>query len=226
MEQRFVKQKYAEVELREAADGSRTMVGYAAVFNRFSQNLGGFVEQVAPGAFADTLTRGGIVGLVNHDPNWLIATTDSGTLDVAEDERGLSYQMQLDASDPDSLRIAAKIASGKMRGSSFSFRTIADSWSVTEQGFPLRTLDQVELYDVGPVTTPAYRQTEDPDYAVSLRSLSANLGVPLDELSNAARHEGLAGYLTGERNETVEAPASNAAPKLAMARRRFDLQSR
>jgi phage head maturation protease len=39
------------VEFRESHNGIGKLVGYASVFNRLSQNLGGFVEQVAPGAF-------------------------------------------------------------------------------------------------------------------------------------------------------------------------------
>ena len=66
---------------------------------------------------------------------------------------------------------------GTLRGSSFSFDVAPDGveWAQTEQGFPLRRLRSIAaLYDVGPVTFPAYLATEDDELAVSLRSLSVS----------------------------------------------------
>lgn len=178
-------------ELR-TADAGPVLVGYGAVFNRYSQNLGGFVEQVDPAAFNDTLLRGGnVVGLGNHDPSWLIASTESNTMTLGVDGDGLGYAMNLDLADPDGLRAARKAETGKMKGSSFSFRTLEDgeSWSTTDQGFPLRTLRAVELYDVGPVTFPAYKQTEDDGLSVALRSLATSTNETIDRLV-AAAHDG------------------------------------
>lgn len=183
-------------ELRAAGDGSQTLAGYGAVFSKFSQNLGGFVELIAPGAFDDVLSRSGnnVAGLVNHDPNWLLATTDSGTLDLSADTVGLAYAMMLDAADPDAVRAAAKVRTGKMRGSSFSFTVSdgGDEWSLTPQGFPLRTIRTFSgLYDVGPVTFPAYKQTEVDGAAVALRSLAGALNEDVGKLVDLARRNEL-----------------------------------
>lgn len=172
----------AGAELRKSEDGSTaTLAGAAAVFMRYSQNLGGFVEQVAPEAFDDVVAQAergerNTMGLGNHDPSWLLGSTDSDTLALrVEPATGLLYEITLDLADPDGVRMARKVETRKMRGSSFSFRVApdGDEWALTEQGFPLRTLLKVSaLYDVGPVSFPAYRQTEGDDVAVALRSLA------------------------------------------------------
>lgn len=206
-ESRFWRVPAAEV--RDAGDGASTLSGYGALFLRYSQNLGGFVEQIAHGAFDDVLSRSGanVQGLVNHDPNWLLADTESGTLRLAADPTGLAYEMDLDMSDPDAVRAMAKVRTRKMRGSSFSF-TIppgGDEWTLTEQGFPLRTIRAVSgLYDVGPVGTPAYLGTEDDGLSVALRSLAEARNLNLGTVIDLARKNELRSAVEGE----PPAPAS------------------
>jgi HK97 family phage prohead protease len=153
------------VEFR-AADGRLVAAGYASAFNRLSQNLGGFVEQVAPGAFTKTIQEQDVRALFNHDENALLGRLSAGTLRLAEDGTGLGYEIDL----PDTTvgRDVAKLLERKdVSGSSFGFRTVEDDWSETENGFPLRTLKAVSLRDVGPVTFPAYT-----DSTSALRSLA------------------------------------------------------
>jgi phage head maturation protease len=137
------------VELRASEDGSGIgqLTGYAAVFNRHSQNLGGFVETIDPGAFTKSIADAvPVMARMNHDDAHLLGTTWAGTL-----------------------TLEAKVLAerGDMKWSSFAFRTIEDAWSQTEQGFPLRTLRAVQLVDVAPVNSPAYLDT-----TVGLRSLA------------------------------------------------------
>lgn len=163
------------VTFRAASDGSGsagTLAGYAAVYNRLSQNLGGFVEQVDPGAFTQSLADGvPVLARYNHDDNYLLGTSEAETLRVWSDNTGLPYEVDL----PDTgagRDIAVLSGRGDVRYSSFAFRTISDSWSVTEQGFPLRTLLAVQLVDVAPVNNPAYRDT-----SVGMRSLATRTGI-------------------------------------------------
>ena len=67
------------VEIREEGD-TITAVGYAAVFDRLSQNLGGFVERIAPGAFRSTLKQADVRALFNHEPDHLLGRSSTGTL--------------------------------------------------------------------------------------------------------------------------------------------------
>lgn len=154
------------VEERADGDGPPQITGYAAVFNRASQNLGGFVEQVDPAAFNKSLADGvPVMARMNHDDNQLLGTTWAGTLHLEVDGTGLRYTVDLP--DTQAGRDAATLAGrGDLRWSSFAFRTIEDDWSQTDQGFPLRTLRNVQLVDVAPVNSPAYLDT-----TAALRSL-------------------------------------------------------
>ena len=153
-------------ELRATGKGLGTLVGYAAVFNRHSQNLGGFVEQVDPAAFNKSLADGvPVMCRGNHEDDMLLGTTWAETLRLSVDGTGLKYEVDL----PDTgagRDFAALTARGDVKWSSFAFRTIDDEWSMTEQGFPLRTLRAVQLVDVAPVNSPAYLDT-----SVAARSL-------------------------------------------------------
>lgn len=156
------------VELRAKGDGLGTLTGYAAVFNRHSQNLGGFVEQVDPGAFTKSLADDvPVMARGNHDDAMLLGTTWAGTLRLSVDGTGLRYEVDLPdtTAGRDFRELAAR---GDVKWSSFAFRTIEDEWGVTEQGFPLRTLRAVQLVDVAPVNSPAYLDT-----SVAARSLRA-----------------------------------------------------
>lgn len=147
-------------ELRvERAEGRAPKIGgYAAVFGSESVDLGGFTERIAPGAFSGSLTKD-VVALVNHNPDKPLARTTAGTLKLVEDERGLAFEAQL--TDTSHARdVVADIEAGNIKGMSFGFRTLNDAWAKVGQGRWLRTLLDVELLDVSPVTYPAYPSTE------------------------------------------------------------------
>lgn len=183
------------IELRQDGDATR-IAGYAAVFNRFSHDLGGFVERIAPGAFKRVLNRGDdVFALFNHDMDNLLATRGAGTLRLSEDANGLRYEFDLDETDPDHQRVIAKVRRGDLKGSSFGFRigNGGDEWGVTDEDYPLRTITEFSaLRDVGPVTSPAY-----PDTAtiapLALRSLAELTEQPVDTL--VAAGDGLRDFL-------------------------------
>lgn len=148
----------------ETVDGSPRIKGYVAVFNRWSDDLGGFKEKIDPGAFAGTITRDDIRALWNHDEKFVFGRNRSGTLSLIEDQNGLVA----DINPPDaqwSRDAMVSIERGDVTGMSFAFRTISDVWNDDSAGGLTRTLREVELLDVSPVTYPAY-----PDTTVALRS--------------------------------------------------------
>lgn len=162
----------AGLELRSAASGGPgTLVGYAAVFDRFSEDLGLFRETIAPGAFAGCIGRDARA-LVNHDPGQLLGRESNGTLRMAEDSLGL--RVEIDLPDTQVGRdTAANVRRGDLDGMSFSFETAADAW---DRGTtpPTRTLIRCRrVHDVGPVTYPAYTDTR-----VALRSLDRAAAPP------------------------------------------------
>ena len=174
----------AGVELREEGD-TLTAVGYAATFNRLSQNLGGWVEQIRSGTFRSTLNQADVRALFNHEPDHLLGRSSTGTLRMSEDDHGLRYEIDL----PNTTLgrdVAELLRRGDISGSSFGFRTISDEWSATADGYPLRTLTEGALRDGGPVTFPAYSSTE-----ASLRFLADDRELDLTDLIQAAEANNL-----------------------------------
>lgn len=149
----------ANSEFETRAQGKTlTIVGYAAVFNSRSQNLGGFVEQVDPGTFAKTIQEADVRALWNHNADHVLGRSNSATstLRLSEDSTGLAYEVDL--TDTEFNRgLYETIQRGDVTQSSFGFATINDAWGFTEDNFPLRTLKEVQLFDVSPVTYPAYQ---------------------------------------------------------------------
>lgn len=162
----------AELRFVEEGDGGK-FVGYAAVFNSLSHDLGGFREKIAPGAFKRALSENhDVKALFNHDDNVILARSSAGNLSLQEDSIGLRYEFAYDAADPDHQRVKAKVKRGDIRGSSFAFRVngqAGESWEKRTVDGKLvreRTLLDLDLFDVSPVTTPAYPQTD-----VAIRSM-------------------------------------------------------
>lgn len=153
-------------ELVADATASRQIVGYAARFNSPTQIGSYFVEKIAPGAFASAIARPDDVRcLFNHSDNYVIGRTKSGTLRIAEDAQGLRYEA--DAPDTQWANdLLVSIERGDVSQSSFCFRATREEWDETGP-LPVRTILEVELLDVSPVTFPAYDDTE-----VGLRSLN------------------------------------------------------
>lgn len=148
----------SELRVQRRADGVSTISGYAAVFNTLSEDMWGFREKIAPGAFSGVLEND-VRCLFNHDSDHVLGRTAAGTLRLTEDDRGL--HMECDLPDTQCARdLAVSIERGDVSGQSFSFITDSDEWNM-QDGTQVRTITKVgELYDVGPVTFPAYPDTD------------------------------------------------------------------
>ena len=153
-------------ELRAITDekGLRKISGYAAVFNSVSEELSWFKEKIEPGAFGESIGTDDIRALWNHDSNYVLGRNKSGSLMLVEDQHGL--KIEIDPPDTQWARdLMVSIDRGDVSQMSFGFQTITDKWEMSE-GVDMRTLLKVRLFDVSPVTFPAY-----PDTEVGLRSL-------------------------------------------------------
>jgi HK97 family phage prohead protease len=144
-------------ELR-ADDDTRRIVGYAAVFDS-DADLGFFEERIAFGAFSRAIDEDQDVrALWNHDANYVLGRTKSKTLTMAEDKVGL--RIEIDPPDTQTARdFVESIRRGDVDQMSFAFRAVKESWTEREGELPLRELHDVDLFDVSPVTYPAYEAT-------------------------------------------------------------------
>lgn len=158
------------VEERARDDGTRVMRGYAYRFNELSQDLGGFRERVVAGAGGPSLRQNDVTATFNHNASALLGRTASGTLTVGEDREGGWYEISL----PDTTTgrdVAELLKRGDLRGSSFTFRVLDGGQRRAEEddpetGLPIREITAMDVFELGPVTNPAYLSTQ-----ASLRSL-------------------------------------------------------
>ncbi len=150
------------VQIRaDAQDGhTPTLRGTAAVFDSMSEDLGGFREIIAPGAFRAAVNSSDVRCLVNHDPNKILGRSTSGTLRLEETSAGLEFVCDL----PDTT-YARDLMESMKRGdiSQCSFGFTVDEggqrWAKGDDGWT-RTITAIKrLYDVSPVTYPAYPET-------------------------------------------------------------------
>jgi uncharacterized protein len=155
---------FPTLELRMAApeaegENRPHIIGHAAVFNSLSEMLWGFRETISPGAFREAIEKSDVRALVNHEPSFVLGRKKNGTLKLWEDERGLAIDI-----DPPETQWAndllVTIGRGDIDQMSFGFTVAEDSWD-TVDGETRRTILRVdELFDVSPVTFPAYPETD------------------------------------------------------------------
>lgn len=199
-----IERRFFRGELRAQGEGDeRHIIGYAAVFNSLSEDLGGWKEMIEPGAFANTIQVDDVRGLYNHEPTMVLGRNKAGTLILVEDEIGLRYEI-IPPDTSYSRDLMVSIDRGDVNQSSFGFNVPkgGDDWidPTDSQPFPIRILREVKLFDVSPVTFPAYPVT-----SVAVRDM--------------AQH--LAGRATSQ-----ETDLERAAGRLALRKRRLELVSK
>jgi hypothetical protein len=172
-EEKFIDMKNKEIrtidvqdlELRMDGDNP-VVVGYGAVFNSMSNDLGGFREYIGSEAFEGRL-EDDVRFLINHD-GMPLARTTNGTLRLSVDERGLKYEAKLNPNVSTSRDLMELLKDGTINQSSFAFIVEDDSWEMKD-GMNVRTINKVSrLYDVSAVTYPAYNEASS---SVALRSM-------------------------------------------------------
>jgi HK97 family phage prohead protease len=211
-------------EVRAEGDGM-TFTGYASVFNSPSEDLGGFIEYVAPGAFKRSLqSRNEVKLLWNHDAGEPLASLRGGTMQLVEDEIGLKVTAQL----PNTTRgrdVAELLRTKVIDSMSFGFNVIRDSWSRDGQ---TRTLESVRLFETSIVSFPAYasttatvrsQQTINPDQLADAL-LKLESGEELDE-ANATLITEVVNKL--KANPGVEEVIDNGLDLLDLKKKQFDL---
>lgn len=159
------------------ADAPARIEGYAALFGELSEDLGEFREIIEPGFFEAALDDD-VRALFNHDSNYVLGRTGSGTLALEEDETGLEFSVT-----PPETTWASDLLTTMRRGDvdqmsfGFTVREGGDRWNQNENGTMVRTLLRggcENLYDISPVTFPAYPQT-----SAQVRARLANPAEPL-----------------------------------------------
>ena len=160
-----------ESRVEERENGKEVVIGHASVYDSRSNNLGGFYEYIAKGAFTDELIeKSDVRALINHNPDKVLARSTAGTLKLEADEKGLRYEFSIpETSYAQDLSINLK--NGNISQSSFAFTVASDEWSSDDEGNDIRTITAIDrLYDISAVTYPAYNEAES--FVVAQRGLT------------------------------------------------------
>jgi HK97 family phage prohead protease len=152
-------QRTVDVDVGALDTRGRTVHGYAAVYGQVSDDLGGYREKIAAGAFSGVLDAD-VRALLNHDPNEVLGRTKSGTLRLFDEPKGLRFELDLPDS-PLGNNMRTAISRGDLDGASFRFEVGDEAWDGDT-----RTIKTVKaLHDVTLATYPAY-----PAASVELRT--------------------------------------------------------
>ncbi len=224
-------------EIRHHVDGDVGQIsGYAVQFNRRSQNLGGFVEQIAPGAATRTISEkaksrnNDIRGTYNHEQ--LLARQATKTLTVSEDDVGIRYSIDLNLRLSAHRDVLEMVQTMLVTGSSFGFRVQPEweTWSETDTDLPMVTVNEMELFDVGPVDFPAYLDSGVESRQTRLRSFLAAHDQPSEfadlSLRDEADPNNFNSYLDEIQSRASDDEPVATAHRLTMARHRMELSAR
>ena len=192
----------AELRADAGADGKTRVSGLAVPYNRRSEDLGGFVEEILPGAFADTLAgKDEVSGDIEHDRGKKLARRSNRSLELHDAADGLRFTMVLPATQTGK-DAAEEVRSGLLDGVSIVFRGAKADW--TGKGTDMvRRVSKAVLRSISLTSIPAYRHTVG---TLTMRSLEE------------ARQAEEAAALEAERKAAAE-----AGPSIEMLRMRLDL---
>jgi HK97 family phage prohead protease len=155
----------SRVGIQKRADGAPVIAGYAAVFYRADDPGTEYrlwddvYERIKPGAFDAAIGRDDVRGLFNHDPSEILGRSTAGTLRLSVDDTGLRYEID----PPDwAGKYVESIGRGDITGSSFGF--VPETTAYRDEKRDGRDVivierEAVSLFDVSPVTFPAYEST-------------------------------------------------------------------
>lgn len=169
IERRFITARELHLETRAEGDTPPRIVGHAAIFDTLypigPEEDPWFLEQVARGAFQQTIQEDDIRALFNHDDNFVLGRNTASTLLLAEDDVGLRIEVVPDMESGRVRDVVRAIQRKDITQMSIGMTVRAQAWEIRDDGVEVRTIQRVKLWDVSPVTFPASRSTE-----VSVRS--------------------------------------------------------
>lgn len=136
----------------------KVIEGYFAVFNSQTELFPGAFEEIAPGAFDNTLSND-VRALVNHDTGFVLGRNKSNTLELKVDSRGLWGSIKINENDSDAVNLYERVKRGDVDQCSFGFNILKEDTDYRDDGTIKWTIREIDLHEVSIVTFPAYPET-------------------------------------------------------------------
>jgi len=192
----------AEFRDLDTSDGVMKVSGILNIPNAQSAPLNGkdgdaFIETIQPQAFAQAITNAPQIDLLAmHDPSLLLASTDNDSLDLTKNSDG---NIQIDATLANTQPAKdtyAMIQDGLMGGLSFGMYVNSCTWGVADDGVtPLRTITDLNIFEVSIVRHPAYEST-----TIETRNISGTKSIDVPSISEIKEEK----TLSDKKNEELE----------------------
>ncbi len=148
-----------ELKTRAEPDSQDMYIeGYFAVFNRQTELWQGAFEEIAPGAFDNTLGND-IRALINHDTTLVLGRNKSGTLELKADSHGLWGRVKINPDDTDAMNAYARTKRGDVDQCSFGFNILKEETDWRDDGTVKWTITEIDLHEISLCTFPAYEET-------------------------------------------------------------------
>lgn len=142
----------------EQNEDKKVISGYAAVFEKLSIPMWGFKEKIQRGAFEKSLKSNNVKALWNHNRDLVLGSKDAATLTLAEDEKGLRFEIVLP--DTQAGRDAyVLVKRGDVNQMSFGFNVKGQIWDETDPKNVIRTITEADMHEISLTPFPAYKQT-------------------------------------------------------------------
>lgn len=146
-------------ELKTRAEDEEMIIeGYFAVYNTETELWPGAFEEIAPGAFDNTLSND-IRALINHDTSLVLGRNKAGTLELKTDSRGLWGRIKINPNDTDAVNLYERVKRGDVDQCSFGFNIVSEETDYRDDGTIKWTIKEVDLHEVSVCTFPAYEET-------------------------------------------------------------------
>jgi len=157
--QKHIRNLGVDLQTRTDEQSDKKVIeGYFSVFNSETELFPGAYEEIAPGAFDNTLSND-IRALINHDTSYVLGRNKSNTLDLKVDSRGLWGSIEINENDSDAVNLYERVKRGDVDSCSFGFNILKEDTDYREDGSIKWTIREIDLHEVSIVTFPAYDNT-------------------------------------------------------------------
>jgi HK97 family phage prohead protease len=148
-----------QTKLKTRAEEDKMIIeGYFAVYNTETELWPGAFEEIAPGAFDNTLSND-IRALINHDTSLVLGRTKAGTLELKTDSRGLWGRIKINPNDTDAVNLYERVKRGDVDQCSFGFNIVSEETDYRDNGTVKWIIKEIDLHEVSVCTFPAYEET-------------------------------------------------------------------
>lgn len=156
---RQIRSLQTELKTRTEPDSDDMFIeGYFAVFNRQTELWPGAFEEIAPGAFDNTLGND-IRALINHDTTLVIGRNKSGTAELKSDSHGLWARVKVNPNDSDAVNAYERVKRGDVDQCSFGFNIVKEETDWRDDGTVKWIIKEIDLHEISLCTFPAYEDT-------------------------------------------------------------------